>query len=174
MAIGAADHQTLVRLKVPMLTVPPPQPRRRPAVLAVAALACLFLAGGALTPSRAAAEDDGTAADENAAAGKAAITAFYQIVDTLQKTQTAQNAYYGQVGAAYKAKSNGESSGPSGLDRAGTDAAIGEVGSLQDPVQNNMLDAGSAFVTGATPRLAPSPPLPLPHGGDMVRLAKAT
>jgi hypothetical protein len=157
-----------------MLTVPPPQPRRRPAVLAVAALACLFLAGGALTPSRAAAEDDGTAADENAAAGKAAITAFYQIVDTLQKTQTAQNAYYGQVGAAYKAKSNGESSGPSGLDRAGTDAAIGEVGSLQDPVQNNMLDAGSAFVTGATPRLAPSPPLPLPHGGDMVRLAKAT
>ena len=146
-----------------MLTVPHLERGRRQANrkawLAAAAL-CFFaavcvIASGAVTPPRQ--TNDHSAADENAAAQQAVATAFASALDTLQKTQQAQDAYISSMDSQYQAHDTGGGPGlkgdmmpaGSGLDDKGTEAATAEYMRLQDGTQRNMIDAASRFATGA-------------------------
>lgn len=141
-----------------MLTVPHLERGRRQANrkawLAAAAL-CFFaavcvIASGAVTPPRQ--TNDHSAADENAAAQQAVATAL----DTLQKTQQAQDAYISSMDSQYQAHDTGGGPGlkgdmmpaGSGLDDKGTEAATVEYMRLQDGTQRNMIDATRRFATG--------------------------
>ncbi|EOD23926.1 hypothetical protein EMIHUDRAFT_450612 [Emiliania huxleyi CCMP1516] len=155
-----------------MLTVPHLERGRRQANrkawLAAAALfffaAVCVIASGAVTPPRQ--TNDHSAADENAAAQQAVATDFASALDTLQKTQQAQDAYISSMDSQYQAHDTGGGPGlkgdmmpaGSGLDDKGTEAATVEYMRLQDGTQRNMIDATRRFATGA-PLASPLEPL---------------
>ena len=75
-----------------MLAVPLQKPRKAWSLAAgLTALCLLLFASGAVKPPRQ--TSDHSAAEENAAAQKAVGNAFFSFVDTITKTQQAQDAY---------------------------------------------------------------------------------
>jgi len=138
-----------------MLAVPLQKPRKAwPLAAGLTALCLLLFASGAVKPPRQ--TSDHSAAEENAAAQKAVGNAFFSFVDTITKTQQAQDAYISSMDSKYQAFDSGGGAGlkgdvmpaGDGLDGKGTEAAAAEYMRLQGGTQSNMIDAASSFATG--------------------------
>ena len=84
-----------------MLAVPLQKPRKAwPLAAGLTALCLLLFASGAVKPPRQ--TSDHSAAEENAAAQKAVGNAFFSFVDTITKTQQAQDAYISSMDSKYQ------------------------------------------------------------------------
>ena len=119
----------------------------------------------------------------SAAAQQAVATAFASALDTLQKTQQAQDAYISSMDSQYQAHDTGGGPGlkgdmmpaGSGLDDKGTEAATAEYMRLQDGTQRNMIDAASRFATGA-PLASPlaTKGIGFPRSGKRIQVSTTT